>query len=1285
MKKTTENRDFARTLAEKHSSRKGMSPILKQQSPFTFPQETPMKPSQVPNMLSPPPLRRVLPFETPEQHVKDKFNSEWNRHHPAGPERSRFLPNSPTSSQSLLNPKDRVGPPKHFAQPPGRVPSSPVNTGTSVRMSQPRERQGPQRHIGQSEPGHFCSSPLVPPCPSSNNISSDRPSFSIFLNSPSAPSVADFKSHTLPCSSSDGETESKVTSIVSGSNSEKSHQYEQIPSGDNFVPAMDLNRSSQKRHKEFEPCSENAKKPCLQDANSGRNPTVKLTLGKPPISSMFFQLSLNNPSVLELSSPRKTGGLLVSKPTCGQSTSSKLLSKLKPSQTHLTPSPKHCPKKSPSAGQEDSTTAQGNLPKLCASSRPSQETAKKENEKKHKSGKSSSSKCPQEDSGRSRHVGPASHYSSSTKGHHTGGIRKSHSSTPRSSSEERSKPSRVRGPAVPGDINELFTPDPVVYVVNSSCKTAKTKMVEKNINSQTLGTCSSPAPGCVPPVTTSSGHMTSHSKVTGLPPAVSSSEHNLLSLLPVVSLKHIKLERLKPFMCPKNSPGPCSERQLTVEAVRESVKVHHKQSPSASASPSLRALDTPATKLTRSPPRRRSLPLERWASERSKKEVNEEDPADVELDLGLSITYDIKETQSSDGSEEEELVSFQEIMERVTKVPDTPEKEAFSEPSTPGLRSSQSKTVQPSTTKAVVYKNSLDQMLKEFDDNKRAKEVEMELLTACNEGLLKLAEFEESEENQDVSSEQQEFLQRYSLMSAAIREVPPGETVFNLERFGQIFNEQTLQLRQCMVNPQGTAQKTLLWSSPAQLRLHLNIGLFQESYNCNSPCPTQVSCFLFKMMSVHKERMLSEKILQALCDIACTAAYQIVKMDDKKFEVWVPSLADLTLVLINMGVAFVTLFPFEHLQPSFTEGDVLGDIYIKSESPSNNKEEMIFPEHNLSNIFKYLSYCMGLCPRAYSDDELLLLLTIVGRISLETRCILQSRVEVSCLQYKIFNNIRDWSAMLPRICQALTNLTDDHHNMCLLVQLLPDNARGKNLRQHLSMSCISKLLDGTSIYRPPSEGFQLADLRPYLPRMRPSVLFCVVNQKDKEGDTVTLDQQAYYLCYSLLTLMNEASNFHIFPQHQKAQLLALSNELETHVKCYIRESAKCLYRSKVKDLLARIYTKWQMLLRKIRPLDGKLYDYWQPADIFRSTQEDEECTLIEDEEDETTLTSERDGLMVDEKEEDRATEKMVETEGEGTEEDMSRSEGEDGDSNQSMPGSRPHAVDEPMDICAGEC
>lgn len=48
-----------------------------------------------------------------------------------------------------------------------------------------------------------------------------------------------------------------------------------------------------------------------------------------------------------------------------------------------------------------------------------------------------------------------------------------------------------------------------------------------------------------------------------------------------------------------------------------------------------------------------------------------------------------------------------------------------------------------------------------------------------------------------------------------------------------------------------------------------------------------------------------------------------VENGSQKFEVWVPSLADVAQVLVNMGASFVTLFPHENLQPPFTEGDLL--------------------------------------------------------------------------------------------------------------------------------------------------------------------------------------------------------------------------------------------------------------------------------------------------------------------------------------------------------------------------
>ncbi|KAM8852400.1 SMC5-SMC6 complex localization factor protein 2 [Synchiropus picturatus] len=582
-----------------------------------------------------------------------------------------------------------------------------------------------------------------------------------------------------------------------------------------------------------------------------------------------------------------------------------------------------------------------------------------------------------------------------------------------------------------------------------------------------------------------------------------------------------------------------------------------------------------------------------------KTQTDESDVDSIDFDLSL----DVCSIHSSNSSDDEPLITLEELMRGPNQPTKTTEEDAG--PRSSGQESSQpSEELLPTSTKSISYLNSLDQMLKDIHINKKAKDTKMELLTECAKGLLELSEHEETKESQEgnMTAEQREFLQCYSLVTSTFNDTPPGEDVFFVEKFGRVFNQDTLQFQKHLNNPKGILQRIFVWSGAAQLRLHLNTGLLQEAYNSQYPCPTEVSLYLFKMMSVHTERMVSDNILRELCGLACTAARLTVQHGNQEFKVWVPSLAEVTLVVLNMGVDFVTLYPSESLQPQFTEGDLL-DL-ICSEGSSSTSEQKLFPLHNCDNVFKYLSVCLGLCPQVYSDTELLLLLTMASRIGLDSHYILQSRVELYALLYNILNNLREWDVMLPRICLSLTDLTDDHRNMCLLVQMLPDSTRGRELSQHLSMSMISKLLDGTCVYKVTDREFQLADLCPYLPKMRPSSILkmkleSVKNNEIKADDPTYLDQESYYLCYSLLNLMNEVSNFLHFPSHQKEQLLILCHDLERHVKCDIRENKTCLYRSRVKDLVARISTKWQMHRRATKPLNvqyihDNLYDYWLP-------------------------------------------------------------------------------------------
>ncbi|KAM9364705.1 SMC5-SMC6 complex localization factor protein 2 isoform 2-T2 [Pholidichthys leucotaenia] len=1194
-------------------------------------QETPMRPSQIPYQLSYPPPRRSLPLGSPEPYYRDRLGPQWHPHHPSGPMQSSG--NVPVSLPSIssfrngppVNPVVRLGPVKLSTEPPVHVPFHPNNIGISAHSLQPVPKLGPNGSLQ-----------LVPrainPAPPSH-IRTNQVTDSSFTPSNFGP-----KNSTAQ--------------------RQESNESKQPPSSDRLYPAVDVNCSSQKRHGEAEYSSENAKKPCPQGTVSASMQPAMPAVGCLPVTCLYSSPVRKNSSVSELS-PKTVDCLLHTEPAGGQSAYLEMTSQLKATQSCIPPStPKDFASIPPSPGTKQPfiKSPQDQIVELNeqrSPPKPGIESIRKSSQESDKSDKSSNdskmdtvgtahaelSRC---DTGHSASFTPAMPFKSPGNGNPLENNTKLNNSTPKLTLKPNSgsqscqrvdwnKASCTRR-SVPDDSDDLFTPDFMTCTVSLENKILMPRVGEVvKIPSAEKDGLSSSAPSS----SLSSTGYSQTTKTTNSLHGMASSTPTMPIKLPTIILERVSLDE---FLSSKEkklkiSPITSSRKQLKDVGCDDKRKI--------SSNVGLNGLKTDAAVFERtSKSVSKSAVLQKQTNEWSKEQVDVEEPIDEELDLSLALDVDL--TQSSHNSDEEQLLSLQEMMEHVTSPPDTPKKRALSQP--PGHHSGQSKTKPLPSTKSGIYKNDLDQMLKEMNKSREVNELQTQLLKACKEELLNLTEIEEVKETHEeaISSKHQEFLQRYSLMSSVIREVPPGEAVFNLEKFGQIFNQDTLQLRQCMVNPQTTAQKTLLWSSPAQLRLHVTIGLFQEAYGSGSPCPAPVSRFLFKMMAVHSERVISEKMLEALCGIARTAAYQIVKNASQQFKVWVPNLADVTLVLMNIGVPFVTLFPFEDLQPSFTEGDLLEDIYIKDGSPSRVVEEIPFPEHNCTCIMKYLSYCMSLCPCAYSDDELLLLLTVVGRIGLETRLIFKTTVDLRQLQHTIVKNIRDWDSMLSRICWALTGLTDDHHNMCLIVQLLPDSPRGRQLCRHLSLCMISKLLDGNCTYKPTQTEFQLSDLRPYLPRMQPSTLLrAMQNSADRkqttsEEDLAVLDEQAYYLCYSLLTLVNEASNYPVYSPHQKPQLLRLSAELVTHVKCHIRDSEKCLYRTKLKDLVARIYTKWQMLLQRTRPLNGKLYDYWEPVgrltnstgDLEDEDEEAEEGSITEEDEVEICNdTEETDAVM----------------------------------------------------------
>lgn len=382
-------------------------------------------------------------------------------------------------------------------------------------------------------------------------------------------------------------------------------------------------------------------------------------------------------------------------------------------------------------------SCQNHIVKLRSPSKPGEDSLKKkgeENDKRHKSSNLLSPNVPRKDTSNSPDVLLGSHQSAHipcstsvvplrtlSKGKPVGESRKSNSFTPKPASKpnsgslscrtlKRNKAAHPRRrPVIPNDVDELFTPDPMTYVVSPTHKmakpkidggTIKTAISEKNCSSSTVtSSCTA--------VTGSSCHKTQNSTLTGpfhaVDTKISSSERNPQIFLPTVALVRVKpalkdIERSKDGDL-RNSPITSSDKQLKEKGVKSDEK---QLSLLNSVSSHASETDTGASKQTLTSSCSQSPPLERQASEEGSKQVNEEDPIDVEL--GLSFALDLDLTQSSHSSEEEQLLSLQEMMERVTKPPDTPEKGAFSEPSTPGHRSCQLKIVSFTWVFFVVHK-----------------------------------------------------------------------------------------------------------------------------------------------------------------------------------------------------------------------------------------------------------------------------------------------------------------------------------------------------------------------------------------------------------------------------------------------------------------------------------------------------------------------------------------------------------------------------------------------------
>ncbi|XP_039927681.1 SMC5-SMC6 complex localization factor protein 2 isoform X2 [Hirundo rustica] len=567
---------------------------------------------------------------------------------------------------------------------------------------------------------------------------------------------------------------------------------------------------------------------------------------------------------------------------------------------------------------------------------------------------------------------------------------------------------------------------------------------------------------------------------------------------------------------------------------------------------------------------------------------------------------DVLETILDDDDDEEVLMPLQKMLSSSlkpqAKTLDDSLDSVSQDTVTPLLKLHLSRT--PVLSK-VSYVNSLDHLLKEKEESRRLEEIEKRLQEDVERGdNASDGEDEDNASGDDLSEENRAFIKRYSVVTYVIPDKHPGEDLFDLSAAGKIFTQHNLDLGNFHLTPQNHIEYLLLNCSVTQQVFLVVNGVLSSAYH-DTLCSTPILEWLFKMMSIHLDHCVSTKLLERLMELTLKNS----SISDEQFKPWIPSIADIAAVFVNMGIGFRSLFPLQHLQPPFNEHDILSQLQeaVDQQQPTGDVAfaSPAFPsllKNNLINVIKFLVFCTSVIHDGYTDQEIWLLLILLFKISLEKQLKNHFPIDFQCLFVKLLMNIKDWDAKVPELCLAVSELSSNHHNLLWLVQLMPSwITRGREVRRRLSLVIIAKFLHKKHVEIPDDSDKQMSLLHHFLVCMKPSYLLKKMRemrkgQKEHTDDEVhaELEHEVYYLIYVLLHLVSEASFLDVVNPSQRQHLLKLCRALDKHVKGDIREDARMFYRSKVKGLAARIYGKWQDVIQTTRLTQGKLHDFWEP-------------------------------------------------------------------------------------------
>ncbi|XP_012582858.1 PREDICTED: protein FAM178B [Condylura cristata] len=483
------------------------------------------------------------------------------------------------------------------------------------------------------------------------------------------------------------------------------------------------------------------------------------------------------------------------------------------------------------------------------------------------------------------------------------------------------------------------------------------------------------------------------------------------------------------------------------------------------------------------------------------------------------------------------------------------------------------------------YINSLDYLLQEKREQSLELEREKQLLQNCAD----LSSLDLDENEVSLTPEHRMLVQRFSVSMQVIPIVHPGEMVFLPRQHPQpcILNCSHLQ-------PRNHLERMFFSSPPAQQLSFLRRGLLSNLYLHVLDCPLPLLRWLFQLLSWPPET--SSRAFDLLWELSMNRLFH---QSDGDVHLWCPSLQDINDTFHRLGAHNPAVYPLGPIQQEWSSGRVLQSEAGLRQGEQNSPQETAL-DTSLTYIYKFLTLCVLAQPGAYTDSNLLGLIELLCRAGLDVGLRLLPKTDLQQLLLLLLENIQEWPEKLQQLCNALSWVSDHHHNLLALVQFFLDvTSRSRQLRGQLSLVIIARMLNQQEILSLWEDKTHLSSLSQLLSLMRPSSLGQYLGfeawptyQEQQPKASAELDHKVCYLCHSLLTLAGVVVNSQDITPDQWEELQLLCMQLDCHISTHIRESPQAMHRTKLKDLAAQTYIRWQELLGHCQP-QAQYFSPWK--------------------------------------------------------------------------------------------